>query len=348
MVARRALEVRAAKAAEGLEGDALTEAIGAEVGVSGDRLARLLELVDVAGERLGNIRLVRVFQGETAPQGAMSVGEFHYVLDRMAAPARPDRGDRDDRRGGRGGPGGGRGGPGGGGPGRGGPGGGPGGGRGGPGGGGPGGGRGGPGGARGRDGFGGDRGGERVNPREVPVAGAGWMMTRAPRDPDEDKRGPRGRGGPRRDRPPGDRRDRGGPGGDRRDRGPRSGAPPRPRQEGAAPGASAPGAPAGAAPPHLGPKAEVRVGDAPDGDPRRRRRRGRRGGGSGGPRPEGTLPPAHGQPGSAVDAAASEGPPPAEHHDHGHEPAPEPAADPTPSAAPVRDDGPDEVKESEG
>ncbi len=116
VVARRALEVRAAKAAEGLEGDALAEAIGAEVGVSGDRLARLVELVDVAGERLGNVRLIRVFQGETAPTGAMSVGEFHYVLDRMAAPPRPDRGG-DDRRGprrdGRGGPGG-PGGPGGG------------------------------------------------------------------------------------------------------------------------------------------------------------------------------------------------------------------------------------------
>ena len=278
MVARRAAEVRAAKAAEGLEGEALAEAVGAEVGVSGDRLARLLELVDLAAERLGNVRLVRVFQGETAPAGAMSVGEFHYVLDRMAAPPRPDRGG-DDRRGGREGgrrdrPGGGRGGPGG------------------PGGGG----RGGPGGARGRDGFGGDRG-ERVNPREVPVAGAGWMMTRAPRDPDEDRRGPRGRGGPRRDRPPGDRRDRG-PGGDRR--GPRRGGPPRPPQEGAAP----------APPAHLGPKAEVRVGDAPGGDPRKRRRRGR----GRGPRPEGTSAPPlerpEGTPAAAETAPAAEAPPP--------------------------------------
>lgn len=292
VVARRALEVRAAKAAEGLEGEALAEAIGAEVGVSGDRLARLVELVDLAGDKLGNVRLVRVFQGETAPSGAMSVGEFHYVLDRMAAPPRPDRGDRDDRRGGREGGrrdrpgGGGRGGPGGGAGGR------------------------GPGGARGRDGFGGDRG-ERVNPREVPVAGAGWMMTRAPRDPDEDRRGPR-RGGPRRDRPPGDRRDRG-PGGDRR--GPRRGGPPRPAQTGGAPPRPAQPGGAPAAGPHLGPKAEVRVGDAaPGGDPRKRRRRGRGRGPR--PQPEGTGAPPIARPEGApaaeaapVDVAPVEAPP---------------------------------------
>ena len=292
MVARRALEVRAAKAAEGLEGDALAEAIGAEVGVSGDRLARLLELVDVAGEKLGNVRLVRVFQGETAPPQAMSVGEFHYVLDRMAAPPRADRGDRDDRRGGRGGREGGPrrdrpGGPG----------------------------RGGPGGARGRDGFGADRG-ERVNPREVPVAGAGWLMTRAPRDPDEDRRGPRR--GPRRDRPPGERRDR--PGGDRR--GPRRGGPPRPPQQAAGPAADAP--------PHLGPKEEVRVGDAPGGDPRRRRRRGGRRRGGGGPRPEGTSPPPAAQTAPAEEGARPIVPPPP--------PEPEPDAD-----EPAGD-----IKESEG
>ncbi|HEU5059697.1 MAG TPA: hypothetical protein VFU21_24365 [Kofleriaceae bacterium] len=312
MVARRALEVRAAKAAEGLEGDALSEAIGAEVGVSGDRLARLVELVDVAGDKLGNVRLVRVFQGETAPPHAMSVGEFHYVLDRMAAPPRAERGDRGDRRGGREG-----------GPRRDRPGGGPGGG-----------GRGGPGGGgRGRDGFGADRG-ERVNPREVPVAGAGWMMTRAPRDPDEDRRGPRR--GPRRDRPPGERRDRG-PGGDRR--GPRRGpgGPPRAPQ-----GAAGPGAPQAAAGPgapvHLGPKAEVQVGgDAPGGDPRRRRRRGgrRRGGGAGGPRPEGTTPPPHEQPGSSAEAA----PPPI---------VPPPPPEPEPASEPAPAPEPEGIKESEG
>ena len=293
VVARRALEVRAAKAAEGLEGEALAEAIGADVGVSGDRLARLVELVELAGDKLGNVRLVRVFQGETAPSGAMSAGEFHYVLDRMAAPPRPDRGD--DRRGGRDGgrrdrPGG-RGGPGG-----------------------PGGGGRGPGGPRGREGFGADRG-ERVNPREVPVAGAGWMMTRAPRDPDEDRRGPRGRG-PRRDRPPGDRRDRG-PGGDRRGP-PRRSGPPRPPQEGAPAGAPPPGA-------HLGPKAEVRVGDAPGGDPRNRRRRGR----GRGPRPEGSGAP-HPRPEGAP--VVAETAPPTE--------APAPPSEPPPA-----DEG---AKESEG
>lgn len=60
------------------------------------------------------------------------------------------------------------------------------------------------------------------------------------------------------------------------------------------------------------------------------------------------MPPAPGQPGSAADAAASEGPPPAEHDDHRHEPAPEQGPEPTPAAEPVRDDRSDEVKESEG
>src|SRR5262245_13947347 len=84
LVLKRAGQVRAAKAAEGAEGDALLEAMAAELGVQPDRAARLVEALDVAGGDLDRIRLVRVFQGEKGPFGAVSKGEFHYVLDRVA------------------------------------------------------------------------------------------------------------------------------------------------------------------------------------------------------------------------------------------------------------------------
>jgi hypothetical protein len=96
---RRAAQARAQKVAEGLEGDALNEALAQALGVPADRAARLVEALGVTGEDLDSVRLVRVFQGETGPQGATSVGEFHYVVDRVARPS-SGRGRRDDRRGG--------------------------------------------------------------------------------------------------------------------------------------------------------------------------------------------------------------------------------------------------------
>ncbi|HRI52626.1 MAG TPA: hypothetical protein PLW65_20830, partial [Pseudomonadota bacterium] len=39
----------------------LTEQLGAELGVSGDRLARLQEALTAVGNRVGDVRLVRVF-----------------------------------------------------------------------------------------------------------------------------------------------------------------------------------------------------------------------------------------------------------------------------------------------
>jgi translation initiation factor IF-2 len=145
------------------------EAIGAAVGLSGDRLAQLVEALKIVGRRVGDVRRVRVVslaEGERPPENARKEGEVYYLVDGLMQPerrgdrgrdergrGRGDRGGRgrggDDRggpRGGRGGPGGGRGGPGGG---RGGPGGGRGG---------PGGGRGGPGGGRGGPGGGGGPG----------------------------------------------------------------------------------------------------------------------------------------------------------------------------------------------
>src|SRR5579862_1458411 len=93
---RRASEARAAKTAEGLEGDALNEALAQALGVQPDRAQRLVEALGVAGPDLDLVRLVRVFQGETAPQHATTIGEFHYVVDRVARPSsgRRDRGER--------------------------------------------------------------------------------------------------------------------------------------------------------------------------------------------------------------------------------------------------------------
>jgi len=113
LVLRRAQAARAAKAAEGLEGDALAEALAGELGVATDRASRLIEALDIVGANLDAVRLVRVFQGETGPAGATSVGEFHYAVDRVAKAPSGRRDRRDDRGGGgrdRGGGGGGGGG----------------------------------------------------------------------------------------------------------------------------------------------------------------------------------------------------------------------------------------------
>lgn len=264
LVLRRAAAAKAAHAS--LEGDALFEAMAAALGAPIERVPRLLEALEVVGGGLEQVRLVRVYQGETGPHGAVSRGEFHYALDRVASSARGDRSrDRPASRGGgdRGGGGGG--------------------------------------GDRGGDrrdkprGLGSLKIGaakpdsdkdDRPARGEVPRAGIGWQLTSAPRDFREDKGGPR-KGG----RPPGRGRPGGGPGGpggdDRGRRAPRplGERPPRgPRPlgdgQGAAPGPSNPSA----RPPRdpNAPRRERRPlgpdpsGLGPDGspwDPERRRKR---------------------------------------------------------------------------
>ncbi len=179
IILRQAKAARDEVTAAGAEADALAEKLAESLSIASERASRLLEALEVAGDKLDAVRLVRVFQGETAPPRSRTVGEFHYVVDLVAAPARlgrdaRGRGGRDGRRGGPGGRG--PGGPGGRGPG-------------GPGGRGP----GGPGG-RGPGGPRGDRpprDGERGPRGEVPQAGAGWTLTRAPRDAGDggDRRG---------------------------------------------------------------------------------------------------------------------------------------------------------------
>lgn len=190
--------------------DPAVEAVATACGVQGDRAMRLLEALDIVGGDIDRVRLVRVYQGEKGPHNAVSRGEFHYVIDRVAGPARGRRDSRTGRGGERGGRGGERADRGGG---------------------------GGGGGAGGSYG-GGDRKPrglgslkfgaptEAKDPRddrpgrgEMPRAGIGWQLTSTPRTFADSDRGPgRGRGpggrGPRgRDRNGPGGRDRNGPGG---------------------------------------------------------------------------------------------------------------------------------------
>jgi hypothetical protein len=218
------------------------EAVGAELQLEGDRLSRLMEALDVVGRRARQVRLVRVVQGESPPQGAQKRGDFYYIVDLQPRPqSYRDGGDgRDDRRRGPGGRDrGGR--PGGSGPGGAhGSGGGP-----------------GKGGKFSNDRPGGRGGDMREARGEMPRGGAGWMLTRAP---DDRRSGPEGRGagdnrGDRRPdrRPPrgprpdnrGPRPDNRGPrppmAGDRSARGPYPGAPGGQPPAGGGPGRSAAG-----------------------------------------------------------------------------------------------------------
>jgi hypothetical protein len=82
------------------------------LGITDDRLARLLEALKVVGARIAQVSKVRVLSGEgPAPHGATKVGDFYFVVDvrgRVETGDQRDqgRGGRDERRGGRGGPGG--------------------------------------------------------------------------------------------------------------------------------------------------------------------------------------------------------------------------------------------------
>ena len=272
------MQAEGAAAPTPAEDDPIVKAVSEAVGVQADRAQRLIEALDIIGDRIDQVRLVRVFQGEKGPHGAVSRGEFHYVIDRVAGSQRRRDDRRDDRRGGdRGG-------------------------------------RGGGGGDRGRSGggggggggFGGDRGppkprglgslkcsdakpdakgegDDRPGRGEMPRAGIGWQLTAAPRDFSGAGRG-RGPGGPRSDRPRRDDRGGprgpgagpGGPGGDRPRRDDRGG-PRGPRSFGAGgPGPGGPprgprpdrpqqlGAPVEAAPQSAQPH-EPRLG--PDGQP---------------------------------------------------------------------------------
>lgn len=91
-------------------------ALGAAVGVEGQRLERLMEALAVVGDRVDAVNRVRVFGGEEQPQGGHKQGDFYYVVDLIPRPQDGGRRNRDRHGGrdrgerGRGGPGGGPGG----------------------------------------------------------------------------------------------------------------------------------------------------------------------------------------------------------------------------------------------
>lgn len=194
---RRAAEAHKAALAGGLEGDALAEALQSQLAIPAERVPRVLEAIEIVGDSLDKVSVVRVFQGEAGPQGSTAKGEFHYVVNRISSPKGAGAQVRDERSDGKGGRGGDR--------------------------------RGG-GGDRPRNdkprglgslkaGAAKDDGGrgERVNFAEIPRAGMGWQWTRAPREAGDARPG---RGGNKRGAP--GRRPGGGPGGNR---GPGGGGP---------------------------------------------------------------------------------------------------------------------------
>ncbi len=180
---RQAAQLKATLTTEGVAPEAEAERFSAELSLTGDRLARLIEALSAVGDKADRVRLVRVFAGDAEVKGATKIGEFNYVVD-LQPNVQAGGGARDKGR------------------------------------------RGGPGGDRGKPGGGGGLGGgkgpgrndrspyEKEPPRgEVPSAGPGWMVTRAPQAPG-DRRGP---GGARKPGRPGQRPGNrpGAPGGDR-------------------------------------------------------------------------------------------------------------------------------------
>src|SRR6478735_6542598 len=78
---RQAAQVKVRLTGEGVAAEQLGEQLGADIGVTGDRLARLLEAVEAAGDKVEKVRLVRVFAATDEPKGAKKIGEFNYLLD---------------------------------------------------------------------------------------------------------------------------------------------------------------------------------------------------------------------------------------------------------------------------
>lgn len=79
------------------------QAVGEAMKIDGDRLSRLMEALEVVGESIAGVRLLRVLSGEQPPPGGVKIGDFYFVVDLIpAAPARresrpPDAGRRRER-----------------------------------------------------------------------------------------------------------------------------------------------------------------------------------------------------------------------------------------------------------
>ena len=67
-----------------------------KLAIGGDRLARLMEALEVLRDRAENVRLVRVLSGEDPPANAKKQGDFYYVVDLQPRHEGRSR-DRDER-----------------------------------------------------------------------------------------------------------------------------------------------------------------------------------------------------------------------------------------------------------
>ncbi len=92
---------------------ALDAAVAEATGLSGDRLARLRDAVEVVGGRVNDVRLVRVFGAEEPVNGAKTHNGFQFIVDMAPASMRQDWAPKKEKRFGGGKPGGGKGGGGG-------------------------------------------------------------------------------------------------------------------------------------------------------------------------------------------------------------------------------------------
>ncbi|HZZ83716.1 MAG TPA: translation initiation factor 2 [Anaeromyxobacteraceae bacterium] len=86
---------------------ALDEAVAKATGLSGDRLSRLRDALQVVGRRTADVRLVRVFAADDQVPGAKAVGGFQYLVDLSPASMTQSMTSPKKERGGRGGRGGG-------------------------------------------------------------------------------------------------------------------------------------------------------------------------------------------------------------------------------------------------
>lgn len=78
--------------------EALAAAVGEVMKVADERLTYLMGALQAVGRKgIDKVRQVRVFKGEEAPAGAFSIDDLHFVVDRIASPAKKSSGDNKGR-----------------------------------------------------------------------------------------------------------------------------------------------------------------------------------------------------------------------------------------------------------